>query len=70
MAREVIPQPKLQPNMSQEIRRSWQFAPLSRAAHKPFFLNQFINLFHKAGQAGVSPILLHNRVCAIALLQP
>lgn len=38
MAREVIPQPKLQPNMSQEIRSSWQSALLSRAAHKPLFV--------------------------------
>ena len=35
-AREVIPQPKLQPNLSKETRRRWQFALLSRAPRKPF----------------------------------
>lgn len=38
LAREVIPQPELQPNVSQEIRRCLQYALLSRAAHKPFVL--------------------------------
>ena len=35
-AREVIPQPKLQPNLSKETRRRWQIALLSRAPCKPF----------------------------------
>lgn len=37
MAREVIPQPKLQPSVPQETRRCRQFAPSSRAPCKPFF---------------------------------
>ena len=36
-AREVIPQPWLSPNESQEIRRCLQFALLSRATRKPFY---------------------------------
>ena len=35
-AREVIPQPKSQPNLSKETRRCWQSARLSRAPRKPF----------------------------------
>ena len=35
-AREVIPQPQLQPVTSKEIRRCLQIAQLSRATRKPF----------------------------------
>jgi hypothetical protein len=41
-AREVIPQPELQPNVSQEIRSCSQFAPMSRATHKPFNFHSLI----------------------------
>ena len=41
-AREVIPQPRLQPNAPQENRRCRQFAPLVRAPRKPFLKNACI----------------------------
>ena len=57
-AREVIPQPKLQPNLSKEIRRCWQFALLSRAPRKPFNYRTSFLFYTPVGQTRVSPIPL------------
>ena len=53
-AREVIPQPKSQPNLSKETRRRWQFALLSRAPCKPFSNQIYFSFLN--GQTRVSPI--------------
>ena len=56
-AREVIPQPQLQPITSKEIRRCLQFAQSSRAPRKPFIFIARINLQQKSHCMRVSPIV-------------
>lgn len=63
-AREVIPQPKLQPNLSKETRRRWQFALLSRAPRKPFFITEALSKHEYRGGSDKSKphFVLHTEV--------